>query len=883
MSKPTAVSKFLNERVDELFRQALELHQKGHLVQARELYEEILKPTPGHADALHLLGVIAYQTQNHQRALDLIDQAVRSFPDNAAYYSNRGLVLHALGKYEAAIGSCDQALAIRPAYAEAWFNRGNSLQSFGKFDAAIASYDQSLAINPAYAEAWSNRGFVLREMKKTEQAIESYDRAISIIPSYAEAWSNRGTALIDLKQYEAAIESYNRAIAIRPDYAEAWSNRGNAQQEFKQYEAALASYDRAIAIRPDYAEAFYNRGNALGNLMQFESALSSYDKAIAIRSTYAEAWLSRGNALKALKQPEAAIASYDRAIELDHEYARAFYNRGNVFLELRQYDAAIESYDHAIGLDPDYAEAHANRGVALHELSQPKAALLSYAKAISLKPDYAEVYANRGNVLSDLKEFDAASADYEKALSIDADGDYWLGEYRHLKMMTCDWNACDSLSNQVAAKIGNYKRASTPFPVLAMTSSLSLIKRAASIYVEDKYPMRSTAQENLKRSKHDKIRVGYYSADFHDHATMYLMAELFEKHDRSKFELLAFSFGPDRQEDVMRKRVVPAFDQFIDVRAKSDKEIALLSRELEVDIAVDLKGFTENARTDIFSYRAAPIQVNYLGYPGTMGAEYMEYIIADPTLVPRHSRQFYTEKIVYLPDSYQVNDAKRQIAEKVFSRKELGLPTTGFVFCCFNNNYKITPDIFDCWLRILENVDGSVLWLLEDNPKASGNLRREASRRGVDDERLVFCSRIPFPEHQARQRSADLFLDTMPYNAHTTASDALWAGLPVLTCSGESFAGRVAASLLNAIELPELITSSLEKYKALAIELATNPEKLNGIKLKLENNRLTAPLFDSDRFTRHIEAAYGEMYKRYQLDLPAEHIDIKPDDQVIQK
>jgi predicted O-linked N-acetylglucosamine transferase (SPINDLY family) len=299
---------------------------------------------------------------------------------------------------------------------------------------------------------------------------------------------------------------------------------------------------------------------------------------------------------------------------------------------------------------------------------------------------------------------------------------------------------------------------------------------------------------------------------------------------------------------------------------------------LEIDIAVDLKGFTKESRTDIFSFRAAPIQVNYLGYPGTMGAGYMDYIIADPTLIPEQSQQFYTEKIVYLPDSYQVNDAKRQIADKVFTRQELGLPTAGFVFCCFNNNYKITPGTFDCWMRILKRVEGSVLWLFDDNPMVSVNLRREAVRRGIDADRLVFAGRKSLPEHLARHRSADLFLDTLPYNAHTTASDALWSGLPVLTLIGESFAGRVAASLLNAVDLPELITSTEEEYEALAIELAVNPGKLDEIRLKLDRTRLAAPLFDIDLYTRHIESAYQEMYNRYHLDLLPDHIYVKSGD-----
>lgn len=352
------------------------------------------------------------------------------------------------------------------------------------------------------------------------------------------------------------------------------------------------------------------------------------------------------------------------------------------------------------------------------------------------------------------------------------------------------------------------------------------------------------------------------------------MAELFELHDKNKFELIAFSFRPC-EKDEMRQRLLNTFDQFIDVSLKSDKDISLLSREINIDIAVDLMGFTKNNRVNIFSYRVAPIQVNYLGYPGTMVAEYIDYIIADRTLIPLQNQQHYSEKVVYLPNSYQSNDRQRVIADKVFTKEELNLPNDGFVFCCFNNNFKITPETFDGWMRILKAVEGSVLWLLEDNLTAGINLRKEAQNRGIDPKRLVFANRMKLPEHLARHKAADLFIDTLPYNAHTTASDALWAGLPVLTCMGECFASRVAASLLNAIELPELITTTQEQYVATAIELATNPAKLKEIKQKLERNRLTTALFDSPRFTKHIEAAFMQMYERYQADLPPDHIYIE--------
>ena len=441
-------------------------------------------------------------------------------------------------------------------------------------------------------------------------------------------------------------------------------------------------------------------------------------------------------------------------------------------------------------------------------------------------------------------------------------------------MKVCDWAGFDESVESISAKVRAHKKTASPFISLALTGSSLVHQQCTYIYVDDKFPFNPALGPIPKRFKKEKIRIGYFSADFHNHATGYLMAELFELHDKSQFELIGFSFGPIKK-DEMRQRLEKSFDQFIEVREKTDSDIAQLSRNLNIDIAVDLKGFTQDSRMGIFSYRAAPIQVNYLGYPGTMGAEYFEYIIADKTLISAQSQQFYSEKIVYLPNSYQVNDRQRVISDKQFTRLELGLPETNFVFCCFNNNYKILPETFNGWMRILNAVEGSVLWLFEDNSWVMTRLKQEAEKHGIDSKRLVFAKRMSITEHLARFRQADLFLDTLPYNAHTTASDALWTGLPVLTLMGESFASRVAASLLNAIDLPELITTTQSEYEVLAIELGKNIEKLNVLKQKLITNCLTGPLFNTPLFTKHLETAYMQMMDRYWEGLPLDHIYIE--------
>jgi predicted O-linked N-acetylglucosamine transferase (SPINDLY family) len=568
-----------------------------------------------------------------------------------------------------------------------------------------------------------------------------------------------------------------------------------------------------------------------------------------------------------------ALTCYEQATLLEPNYAIAFSNRAAIFKELGKFDVALESYNQALTLSPGNAEDYSNRAVVLTSLHRAEEAIADCEQAILLLPTLHKAHYNLGLALLALKKIDEAVLAFSNALTLYPQYENLSGLLLHTQMKLCAWQDFQDKVPYLIENIHNGYKVSSAFPIFAFADDLVLQRKSAEIWSADKHPYNSSLGPITKRPRYPKIRLGYFSADFHNHATAYLMAELFERHDKSKFELIAFSFGPETK-DKMQLRVSQAFDHFINVASLSDLEVALLSRELGIDIAIDLKGVTQDYRLGIFSYRAAPIQVSYLGYPGTLGADYIDYLIADKTLIPPQSQQHYSEKIVYLPNSYQVNDRHRVIAAKQFTKQELGLPEDAFVFCCFNNNFKITPEVFDSWVRILKSIDGSVLWLLQDNPTAALNLQKEAARRGLDPSRLVFANRMDLPEHLARHKAADLFLDTTPCNAHTTASDALWAGLPLITCMGESFASRVAASLLNAIGLSELVTDSQAEYDKLAIELATTPAKLKTLKERLERNRLTTPLFDTELFTKHIEAAYIQIYERYQGDLSPEHIEV---------
>jgi predicted O-linked N-acetylglucosamine transferase (SPINDLY family) len=672
-------------------------------------------------------------------------------------------------------------------------------------------------------------------------------------------------------EIDISFEMLNVACSQSDCSPEALYYLGSAQLKRCLFDQAIENLKKSIFKGGEFFEALHDLATAQAHTGDLNAAINNYQKCLKFGNLSHELFYNIARIYDDLRRYDEAIAHYDKALEIKTDYVEGWSNKGVTLNDLRRYDEAVAHYDKALSLKPDYPEAWSNKGNTLNELKRYDEAIAHYDRALSLKPDYPEAWSNKGIALNNLKRYDEAIAHYDRALSLNSDIDWLSGYLLHAKMRICSWSDLAESLEDISKKVLANGKVVNPLPLLALNDDALLHKKSSEICIQSKYPFNPVLEPILKCPHSQKIRVGYFSADFHNHATGHLMAELFELHDRSQFEIVGFSFGPTAS-DEMRQRLEKSFDQFIEVGSKSDVEVAKLSRDLNIDIAVDLKGFTQNLRTGIFSYRAAPIQVNYLGYPGTLGADYMDYIIADKTLIPPQSQQSYSEKVVYLPNSYQVNDRKRIISERQFTRQELGLPEDGFVFCCFNNNYKILPATFAGWMGILKAVEGSVLWLFQDNSWAAENLKKEAENHGITSDRLVFAEPLLLAEHLARHRQADLFLDTTPYNAHTTASDALWAGLPVLTMMGQSFASRVAASLLGAIELPELITNTQEEYEALAIELAKNPKKLADIKLKLAKNRLTTPLFDTPLFTQNLEAAYSEMYERYQSDLKPDHI-----------
>ncbi|HJV88519.1 MAG TPA: tetratricopeptide repeat protein [Noviherbaspirillum sp.] len=733
----------------------------------------------------------------------------------------------------------------------------------GRLSEAESICTQVLQVDARNGDALHYLGLIAHERGDCSAAVELIESAIAASPEDPFAYCNLGNALLALGRLEEALCRYARAIELKPDFVAAQYNCGSALLDLKRHAQALESFDRALRITPDFPEALGNRGNALRELGRHAEALDSYDRAIKLKPADEIVLNNRGLSLHGLRRFEGAAACFRKALQIRSTYAPAHNNLGNALCELRQFDAAVESYRTALAIQPDYTEALYNLGIVMQHLKRIDDAVACYHAALEIAPNSVNAWNNLGAALQCLRRYDEAAACYQRILDIDPAHRYAFGMRANCALNACDWDALDHYAPQLRERLYTGSDVLMPFHFLGLSNSPADQLACAKKYLRDCLPDLPLPLWNGERYSHERIKVAYLSADFHEHATSYLMAELFELHDSTRFETIGISFGPDDQSPI-RARIAAAFDRFFDVRTTSDAEVARLLRELEVDIAVDLKGYTQDARFGILAHRPAPIQVSYLGYPGTMGAGFIDYIIADKTVLPLDQQPYFTEKIVHLPDCYQVNDTKRAAAQIKLTRGEFGLPDEGFVFCCFNNNYKITPDVFAIWMRLLRDVEGSVLWLLHDNDLAASNLRKEARAHGVDPARVVFAQRAKPDAHLARHRLADLFVDTLPVNAHTTASDALWMGLPVVTCLGSAFAGRVASSLVAAAGLGELVAENLEQYETIALTLASNPVQLQELRTKLDRHVHECALFDTNRSRQHLETAYRAMWEEWQ-------------------
>jgi protein O-GlcNAc transferase len=744
----------------------------------------------------------------------------------------------------------------------------------GNLDEAERLSRAVVSAKPNLFDAWHLLAFVQAAMKRSEKAVQSYDRALALRSDIAEVHVNRGAVLQDLGRFEEALAAYQKAISLKSAYPPAHANRGLALHALRQYDEALAAHDRALALHAGYADAHANRASTLYELKRYNEALASFDRALAINPSDVEATFNRANTLRALERLDAALKAYERVLAQRPDHVGALANRGGALHEMRRFGEALASFDRLAALRSEDADVHYNRANALHSLGRYDEALAAFDRALSLRSDMVDALFNRANTLFVMKRYGAALEGFERVLESKPDHPYALGRGASCVLPLCDWEKRDYYQHALAAHIRAESAIISPFTLLGYSDDPALQLQCARHFAST--IVAAPAPPRAQRRKPGKLRIAYLSADFQKHAVASLVAELFELHNRDEFEIFGFSFGLD-DGSVARKRLTRAFDRFEDARGVDDGEVATRLAALDVDIAVDLMGYTTESRLGVLARRPAPIQVNYLGYAGTMGASPIDYILADPIVAPLGSEAFFSEKIVRLPNCYLPNDRQRAIAEETPTREQAGLPINGFVFACFNNSWKITPPVFDIWMRLLHAVEGSVLWLLSSDPSAEANLRAAAVARGIDPERLVFAELRAPADHLARHRLADLFLDTSPYNAHTTASDALWTGVPLITCPGQAFASRVAASLLTAIGLPQLIVEDAEEYEMMAHELARQPALLAAVRARLAANRLTTALFDSRRHARGIEAAYRTMVERYERGEEPASFDVPED------
>mgnify|MGYP001555641541 CR=1 FL=1 len=826
--------------IQQLLESAVAHQQAGRLQDAEALYRQSLARDDRQPDAWHLLGTIAHQIGDFQVAIELIGHAIELDPRNANYHCNLGNALMAAGQLQAAEASYQRALERKRDFPLAHFNLATLQSRAGQTDAAVAGYERAIQLLPGFAEAHYNLALIRQNQSDWSAAAAGYQKTLQLRQDHADAWNNLGLVLKEQGSLTEAIECHRRSIQLRPNNPEALNNLGVAYRDLREVGRSIECYTQALRLKPDFAAAYNNLGNLL---------------------------LSMG-------RPSDAVTCLKRAIELQPGFAEAYTNLGAALQDQRKLHEAADCLRTALQLNPSDATAMQSLGNVVRDEGNTSEAIACYRQSLALNPECLPALCQLVHQLQHLCTWDDLTPLIDQAIQSVA------AEARNTNQPPLSPFAF--LTMPIATSSEQQQRCAARWAAYNTRTVVKTDRTCWTIATDSLTSNAPTPEssgdngiETRSAATPSRIRVGYLSADFRAHPVAELIVELFEAHDRQCFEVTGYSYGPD-DGSAIRQRIVSAFESFVDLRETPLADSIQRIIDDRIEILVDLTGFTQHSRTEIPASRPAPILVNYLGYPGTMGADFIDYIMVDEFIVPADRQPFYSENLVHLPGCYQVNDTQRTIDPRTPTRRECGLPVEGFVFCSFNSNYKITPAVFEVWMSLLNETPSSVFWLLESNQQAPANLRLEAERRGVDPRRLVFAPRLPLPTHLARHQLADLFLDTFPVNAHTTASDALWAGLPVLTLSGETFVSRVAGSLLTNLGLPEMITTSLDDYHLRALELARNPQQLQALRQRLWDNRKTSSVFDIRQAARAIEQAYKRMHRIWLDGEPPRPFTIAP-------
>ncbi len=856
-----------NSTTDKL-QQAFACFNAQNLVGTEQFCREILGGEPGHAGALHLLGMVRLMSDKPREAVALIGRALEATPRDTAVIENLGLAHLASTDFKQAEALFRQAIEQGAAHGMVYMRLGLALGSQGRLAEAEVALRTATERAPDDPDTHLNLGNALTALGRPEDGLACYRKAVALQPRHADAQYNLGMLLNNMGRHAEALAAFHHLLTLAPEHPDVHNSLGLVHAQLGQRDEAVRCFRKALAIAPNYFHAHSNLGNVLRELVQLDEAAASCERALAIRPDFADALVNLGSIRVEQMRVGEAQALYERALQADPRSADAHRNLGLLFRTQGRMKEALVSYRKALESAPGQAVVHAELASTLRDNGEFDAALAAYRSALELDPRSAATLYNLAETFKVMGRFDEAIAAYERTLEQKPDYYRALGGLAYLRQHVCDWNAIESMWERLRTEaVGKPDSALSPFSVLYMPFSaqeqLACAKEWARLALDRLAAARAALGfGDPARAPHPRLRIGYLSWDFHQHATSYLMAELFELHDRDRFEIFAYSFGPDDGSPI-RARIRGASEHFVDISGESYSETARRIRGDGIDVLVDLKGYTMGSRPQILALRPAPVQVSWLGFPGSLGTACVDYIIADPFIIPEGAERHYSERVVRLPDCYQVNDRKREIAATTPTREECGLPATGFIFCSFNQTAKILPDVFAAWMRIMKAVPGSVLWLLETNRWAMDNLRRAAGAQGVAGERLVFARPRPLPEHLARYRLAGLCLDTYPYGSHTTASDALWAGCPLVSRAGETFASRVAGSILINAGMRELVTDSLEAYERLVNELASSPARLQDVRRRLREGRDSWPLFDTPRFVRNLERAYHSMVEAH--------------------
>lgn len=847
-------------------REAFGCFQQGDLAGAERLCDQVLKKAPANADALHLLGVLRLMGGRGGDAVKLLARASAIKPDDLRILDNLGLAYLSNSEFSNAEAVLRRALGLGAAHALLYMRLGLSLAAQGKTAAAIEMLREAVLRAPGDPDVHLNLGNTLFEAGDVQGAEASFQRVLALQPAHLDARFNLGTLYMRAKRNAEAEAAFVDVIKRAPQYADAHASLGLLYAGTGRTAEAVSAYERALALEPGHVQALNNLGNTLFSEGRHADAVARYEQARALHPRHPDAYVHLGNV--AVEQSDFALAKnwYEQALAVEPRCIDAYRNLGRMQLAAGARHQALDYFKRAAALAPRDADVCVDLGGAYRDLGAYAEAIAAYRQAVSLDPGQAVALYELAETLKIGGCFDEAIACYEQALAIKVDYFPALGALIYARQLTCAWDGIEVLWAQSRREaIGVAGGGITPFSILSQPTTAQEQLACAVAWAAQNLKAYAASRSSLgfdfasRPRTGGRLRIGYLSWDYHQHATSYLIAELFELHDRDRFEVFAYSYGPD-DGSAIRSRLRTASDHFIDLAAVSHAEAAQAIYRDGIDILVDLKGYTMGARPQIMALRPAPVQVNWLGFPGSMGTDCIDYILADPFVIPPGADDSYSEKVIRLPGCYQINDRHRQIADVVAGRAAVGLPAEAVVFCCFNQTNKILPDVFAVWMRLLAAVPHAVLWLLESNRWAVENLRRYAAQHGIAPERIVFAPVAPLAEHLARYRLADLALDTFPYTSHTTGSDALWVGCPLVTCAGSTFASRVAGSLLLNAGLPELVVDTFEAYEKMALDLALHPEKLQAMRRRLAANRDSCALFDSPRFVRDLEAAYLRMH-----------------------